>query len=111
MQITINNLDYDVQMSDKNDKDIGDGVRGIILYEELIIKLLKTLPDELKVETLYHELCHALCEQSSFNNMLMEKLGDNGYEIFIDSLSKALYTLVHKNDLKKLENFISEDSE
>ena len=35
--------------------------------------------------------------------MLGEKLGENGYEIFIDNMGKLLYDIIHKNDMRKLE--------
>lgn len=106
MKVKIGNVNYKIEMTTSADKDMPKDTRGIIFYEQLRILLDKELPNELKEQTLYHELSHAICEQTSFNNMSMEKLGDNGYEIFIDSLGKILYNFIHNNDLQKLENFV-----
>ena len=41
--------------------------------------------------------------------MLMDKLGDNGYEIFIDSLGKVLYDIINKNNMKTIERKVLKD--
>ena len=53
-----------------------------------------------------HELAHGICEETSFNSMLMDKLGENGYEIFIDSLGKTIYNMIHMNDMNLIEDYI-----
>lgn len=108
MKVKVGNVNYEIEMTTSLDRDMPRDTRGVILYEQLRILLDKELPDELIEQTLYHEISHAMCEQTSFNNMLMEKLGDNGYEIFIDSMGKILYNLIHNNDLRKLEKFVKE---
>lgn len=104
--VKVGGVNYGIKMVDKNDADIGEGNRGLCYYEELMIKLDKTLPKDLLAQTLYHELSHAICEQTSFNSMLEDKLGDNGYEIFIDNLGKVLYTLFHRNNMKMIEDMV-----
>lgn len=106
MKVKVGNVNYDIELTTKLDKDMVEDSRGCILYEELRILIDKQSAKELKEQVLYHEISHAICEQTSFNNMLMEKLGDNGYEIFIDSMGKVLFNLIHNNDLKKLEKFV-----
>lgn len=103
MKVILNNVGYNIIPTDKTNKDLSENNRGIIYYEDLNILLDKNLPSELLIQTLYHEVCHAICEQTSFNNMLGDKLGENGYEIFIDNLGKLLYDIIHKNDMKKIE--------
>lgn len=103
MQIKLNNVKYDIKMTDKTDKDLGDATRGIVYYEDLRILLDKNLPEDLIIQTMYHEISHAICAQTSFNDMLVDKLGENGYEIFIDNMGKLLYDIIHNNDMKTLE--------
>ena len=103
MKVKLDNVNYTIEMTDKTNKDLGDNTRGIVYYEDLKILLDKNLPDDLIIQTLYHEISHAMCAQTSFNDMLADKLGDNGYEIFIDNMGKLLYDIIHNNDMKTLE--------
>ena len=96
--ICLDDVSYNIELVSKLDKEL-DGNRGIILYEELKILLDKDLPPELLILTAYHELAHAICERTSFNSMLEEKLGENGYEIFIDNLGRIIYNLFSNNDI------------
>lgn len=111
MEIRINDLTYHVNMVTQSDPMLGEDTRGKIWYERLLIFLDKELPNDLKVQTFYHELAHALCEETSFNDMLMDKLGDNGYEIFIDNLGKNIFKFYHQNNIKKIEQDIISDKE
>lgn len=104
--VKVGGVNYSIKMVDKNDDDISEGNRGICYYEDLLIKIDKTLPKDLLKQTMYHELSHAICEQTSFNSMLEDKLGENGYEIFIDNMGKVLYTLFHENNLKMIEDMV-----
>lgn len=104
-KVTLDNVTYNIDLVNKLNKDL-DGNRGIIFYEELKILLDKNLPSERLIQTFYHELSHAICEQTSFNTMLEEKLGDNGYEIFIDNMGKVLYSLLHQNNIQEVETQI-----
>ena len=106
MEIKLDNVSYELEMADKKSKMLGDDNRGICYYELASILINKDLPNDLKIQTFYHELAHAMCESTSFNNMLMEKLGDNGYEIFIDKLGEAVYNYIHKNNVDEIENFV-----
>lgn len=110
MLVNVGPVNYEVIKTDRLDEDLGDD-RGIILYEDLIIKIEKEMPKDLKIETIYHELSHAICEQTSFNSIIEKKLGNAMYEVFIDNMGKALYNLTHNNDLKKLDKFIGEDDD
>ena len=107
-KLKIGNVTYDLKLTTQRDSDLGDDCRGKIWYERLLISIDKELPTELKVQTFYHELAHAICEETSFNGMLMDKLGDNGYEIFVDNLGKAVYNISHNEDVKKIEDFLTE---
>lgn len=113
MKVNLGDINYDIVMTDKLDKDLcGESTnRGICYYEELRILLDKELPDDLKVQTLYHELAHAILEQTSFNSMIEDELTGPMYEVLIDNLGKSIASLVHKNDLKKLENYVKKGSE
>lgn len=108
-KLTLGNVSYDIHTTTQNNAELGEDNRGRIWYEKLAIWVDKELPAELKSQTLYHEIAHAMCEQTSFNGMLMDKLGDNGYEIFIDSLGKVLYDIIHKNDMKTIEKKVLDD--
>lgn len=106
LMVNVNDLMYKVKLTTQNNSELGSDCRGKIWYEKLKIFLDKNCATELRMKTFYHELAHAICEGTSFNNMLMEKLGDNGYEIFIDKLGEQVYNYIHKNDLNEVENFV-----
>ena len=108
-KLNIWNFSYDINTTSQNNAELGEDNRGRIWYEKLTIWVDKELPNELKLQTLYHEIAHAMCEQTSFNGMLMDKLGDNGYEIFIDSLGKVLYDIINKNNMKTIERKVLKD--
>ena len=105
-KISVGNVSYDVKMTNQKDSDLGDECRGKVWYEKLLVTLDKELPDDLLIQTFYHEIAHVLCESTSFNIMLMDKLGDNGYEIFVDNLGKSLYNLIHNQDMKNYEQLL-----
>lgn len=104
--ITLGNVNYDISLTTQSNAELGEGNRGRIWYEKLTMYIDKNLPEELKIQTLYHELAHGICEETSFNGMLMDKLGENGYEIFIDSLGKTIYSMIHMNDMNLIEDYI-----
>jgi hypothetical protein len=110
-KLTHGNVSYDIKATTQSNAELGEDNRGRIWYEKLAIWVDKELPDELKLQTLYHEIAHAMCEQTSFNGMLMDKLGEHGYEIFIDNLGKVLYDIVKKNNMKAIEKEILEIGE
>lgn len=109
-KITIGANEYSVTPTTLSNDNLGKDNRGRIWYERLEIYIDKDLPKTLKIQTVYHELAHAICEETSFNDMLMEKLGDNGYEIFIDSLGKTVMNLIHNNDLNQFEKSLTKES-
>lgn len=104
--LKLSNVHYDIDLTTKRNKDLGDDCRGITRFEELKILLNQDMPKELIIQTMYHEIAHAMCEETSFNDMLMDKLGDNGYEIFVDMMGRLLYDIIHNNDMKKIEENI-----
>lgn len=106
MYINFDVVKYSLALTTKNDEQLGSESRGMTYYEDLKILLDKELPKDLRIQTFYHELAHAICDQTSFNNLLLSKLDEDYYEIFIDNLGKVLYNLFHKNDMKKLEKFV-----
>lgn len=102
--LNLGNNTYNIIMTTQSNAELGENNRGKIWYEKLNILVDKELPDTLKIQTLYHEIAHGVCQETSFNDMLLTRLGDNGYEIFVDNLGKALYDLIHKNNLIQIEN-------
>jgi Zn-dependent peptidase ImmA (M78 family) len=113
MKVNLGDINYKIIMTNKLDKEIsGDEPnRGICYYEELKILLDKDLPDDLKIQTLYHELSHAILEQTSFNSMIETELTEPMYEVLIDNLGKAIASLIHNNDIKKLESYVKKGSD
>ena len=109
--VDVNGLDYKVKLTTQNNSELGDGCRGKIWYEKLKIFLDKNSAPKVRLLTFYHELAHAMCEATSFNNMLEEKLGDNGYEIFIDKMGEVVYNYIHNNNVEAIEKFVIGDSE
>lgn len=109
MKLKLRNVNYDIKMTTKLDKDLDDA-RGKIFYEELKILLDKDLPNDLKIQTLYHEIAHAICDQSFFNDVLLEKLGDDEYEIMVDSIGTLLYDIIHSNNMFDVEEFVLKNS-
>ena len=106
VNVNVNDLIYKVKQTTQNNSELGSDCRGKIWYEKLKIFLDKDCNVQIRMKTFYHELAHAMCESTSFNNMLMEKMGDNGYEIFIDKLGEAVYNYIHKNNVDEIENFV-----
>lgn len=104
--VKVNNLDYKLKLTTQNNPELGKDARGIIHYEQLKIFLDKNCATQLRIKTFYHELAHALCEASSFNNALMESLEDDNYEIFIDNLGLAIENFIHNNNIAEIESFI-----
>jgi len=62
---------------------------GCCHYERRKIFVADDLEGETKNHTLKHEMAHALIEETHFNGVIKEKLGDY-YEVFIDSLGRVL---------------------
>ena len=106
--VNINGINYKLKLTTPNNSELGKDARGITYYEELKILLNKKCANDLRIKTFYHELAHVLCESTSFNNQLMDKLSDENYEIFIDQLGEAIQMFIHNNDIKDLEDFIQE---
>lgn len=109
-KLKIGNNEYTIKETSITDTNLGEDNRGRIWYEKLSIYLDKELPNSLKIQTAYHELAHAICEESSFNGMLMEKLGDNGYEIFINSLGSTIMNFVYDNNLEQFKKSLTKES-
>nr|DAJ42500.1 MAG TPA: SprT-like family protein [Caudoviricetes sp.] len=110
MKIKLDNVSYELEMADKKSKMLGDDNRGICYYELASILINKDIPNDLKIQTFYHELAHAMLQESSFNAMIETELTTPMYEVFIDNLGRLVYNYIHKNDLKKLENYILGES-
>ena len=106
--VKVNGVNYKLKLTTQNNPELGKDARGITYYEELKIFLDRKCANDLRVKTFYHELAHCLCETTSFNNQLMDKLSDENYEIFIDQLGEAIQMFIHNNDIKDLEDFIQE---
>lgn len=107
--INVNGLSYKLKLTTPNNPELGKDARGIIHYEKLKIFLDKNIAEELRVKTLYHELAHAFCESTSFNNMLMDKFGNDSYEIFIDKLGEVIEKFIHENNIDVIENFVKKE--
>lgn len=106
-KIELGNVNYEINLTDKLNEKLGEDTYGKIWYNELKMFLDKNLPQDLIIQTFFHELAHAICQETSFNDMLMDNLGDNGYEIFIDNLGKRLYDIIYKNDVKEIISHFS----
>ena len=106
--INVNGLNYKLKLTTPSNPELGKDTRGITLFEELKILLSKNCAPELRVKTFYHELAHAICESTSFNNMLIDNFSENDFEIFIDQLGEAIQMFIHNNDIETIENFIKD---
>lgn len=107
--VNINGVNYKLKLTTPNNPELGKDTRGITYYEELKILLNKKCANDLRIKTFYHELAHALCDSTSFNNILMDKLSEDDYEIFIDQLGESIQMFIHNNDINVLENFIKKE--
>lgn len=107
--VNINGINYKLKLTTPNNSELGKDARGITYYEELKILLNKKCANDLRIKTFYHELVHVLCESTSFNNILMEKLSEENYEIFIDQLGESIQMFIHNNDIKSIEEFIKKE--
>lgn len=65
--------------------------KGACRYRNLEIELLKEIPEELKNQTLVHEILHAIIEEVGID--LEEE------EDFVNRISKVLYQVLKENDL------------
>lgn len=107
--VNVNGLLYKLKLTTQTNPELGKDARGIIHYEKLKIFLDKKCAEQLRVKTFYHELAHAFCESTSFNNSLMDLLGNDNYEIFIDKLGEVVENFVHTNDINLIENFVKKE--
>lgn len=109
VMVNVNDLAYKLKLTTRNNSELGENCRGKIWYEKLKIFLDKDNAPRVRLYTYYHELAHAMIESTSFNDMLMEKLGDHGYEIFVDKLGEAVYNYINKNNTQEIEDFVKGD--
>lgn len=105
VKINVGRFDYNVQIVNDEHSELEDN-RGLINYETLNIYINNDSLDERKVHTFYHELSHAICENTGFNDIIMDKLGIDDYECFIDHMGKTLYSVIHNNDLENIEKIV-----
>ena len=107
--VNVNGINYNVKLTTSKNADLGEGNRGMTLFEDLKILLDKSMAKELRVKTFYHEEAQALVEATSLNNVIMRKFSDDDFEIFIDQLGYAIQFLLKNNDLNELENYIKKE--
>lgn len=107
--VNVNGINYKLKLTTSSNPDLGKNTRGITFYEELKILLNKKCASELRIKTFYHELAHALCESTSFNNMLMERFSEDDYEFFVDQLGESIQMFIHNNDINDIENYVKKE--
>lgn len=107
--ININGINYKLKLVAQSNPELGKDNRGITDFEQLKILLGKNYAPDLRVKTFYHELAHALCESTSFNNELIERFTNIEFECFIDQLGEAIQLFIQNNDYKDIENFVRND--
>lgn len=101
-QVVLNYVPYEVKVQSKHSEELEGDCRGLCDFENTTLYLSSDIPKELREQTFFHELFHAMCDQSGFNNLLIKKLGDTGYEVFTDNMGRLIYELLYKNDIKKI---------
>lgn len=66
-----------------------DGAYGITNYKTREIMLSAELCRDVKEDTYYHELAHALLEETTFNTVISENMGMY-YESFVQALGNQI---------------------
>lgn len=103
--VNINDLNYRIKLTDKEDGNIEKNW-GMIHYDKLMILLDKNISPERRVKVFFHEIAHGMVEETSFNDALENQLGEEGLEIFVDRLGDVLEKLIRNNDFKQLVNYV-----
>lgn len=95
MKIKIRNIDWEVKLSDTQGAVL-EGNLGMCVYMQNEMHIAKNSKPDTRVETLYHELVHALLSESHYNMILKDALGDK-YELFVSNLGDVIQNLDWKN--------------
>lgn len=88
-KIKVRNIVYKVSLQDKVFDDDGNSAWGTTGYAECEMNILKSLPYQKQVETLFHEITHAILEQSRYDICNDESI--------VDPVGKTLEAAVRDN--------------
>lgn len=86
----------EVEQIDKFNMSLGE-----IVYTELKIKIDKTIPEELKKETLFHEMLHGVLDKLGYTDI-------NEDEQKVQSIASTLYLVLKENKLISFDKEIKE---
>lgn len=93
-KVKIGIYDYNIKETDEV-IIVNDHVcTGLIAYEDLIIELKNSMPEQKKYQTLLHEIVHGIIREYSVD------LGNDNDETIVDTMAKGLYQVLMDNDLK-----------
>lgn len=106
MAIKINRHDWSVQLAPQFHEMV-QGNLGMCHYDKRSIFVSKDIEHkDMLVDTIYHELSHALLEETTFNTQITNTLGDY-YENFIDLMGQCLRDLCENGEVdKKIKQMI-----
>jgi len=99
MKIKIRNTNWEVVKSDTQGSVL-EGNLGMCVYMSNEIHIAKNAKKDTRVETLYHELSHAILAESHYNVIIKESLGDK-YELFVSNLGDIIQNINWEN-VKKI---------
>lgn len=90
MNININGINYEVSYD--NDIITADNSIGQIKYNQQQIKLHKNIGDDVKLQTLMHEIIHGILYSNHYHDLNID-------EEFVDRLATTIVNMMDTNDL------------
>lgn len=107
MKINVGSMKYDLRKADEiifDDKDENSIIAGLTNPMEGTIQILKSIPEQARQQTLWHELFHAFFDEIG----AFELSNDEG---LVEALAKQVHYFLRHNNLDKIYNFIGGKNE
>jgi len=103
LKVKIRNSNWSVILGDTQDCVL-EGNLGMCCYMQNELHIAKNAKKDMRVETFYHELSHAILAESHYNVIIKEYLGDK-YELFVSNLGDVIQNMNWEN-VKKISKEI-----
>lgn len=89
-KIKVGGITYDIQICDPESLELQSTTIGHIWYQKQLIAISEALKDDLKAQTLCHELIHAISMAMGYNEGDEVKLDES----FIDAFASYLHQVI-----------------